>query len=100
MSKSYKELQAEIARLQQEAYAVRRSELAVVVAEIKAKMAEYGLTVADLGGGATSKLRGSTVAPKYRNTATGQTWSGRGKHPRWLTEAIAAGKTLESFLIV
>lgn len=39
------------------------------------------------------------VAPKYRNAETGDTWSGRGKPPRWLSEAEAAGKTRESFLI-
>ncbi|MET0330982.1 MAG: H-NS histone family protein [Dyella sp.] len=34
-----------------------------------------------------------TVAPKYRNPADAeQTWSGRGKRPRWFNDALKAGK--------
>ncbi|KRG43583.1 DNA-binding protein [Stenotrophomonas panacihumi] len=40
------------------------------------------------------------VAPKYRNPAnTKETWTGRGKHPRWMAELIAKGKKVEDFLI-
>ena len=40
------------------------------------------------------------VAPKYRNPANAQeTWTGRGRQPRWLAGEIAAGKKLEDFLI-
>jgi DNA-binding protein H-NS len=40
------------------------------------------------------------VAPKYRNPAnTGETWTGRGKQPRWLAAYTAQGKKLEDFLI-
>ncbi|MDY0747338.1 ParB/RepB/Spo0J family partition protein [Paucibacter sp. R3-3] len=34
---------------------------------------------------------------KYRNAATGETWSGRGLQPAWLKAAIAAGARLEDF---
>lgn len=34
---------------------------------------------------------------KYRNAATGETWSGRGLKPRWLTLALGEGKTLADF---
>jgi DNA-binding protein H-NS len=48
------------------------------------------------GGGAAvrGKRRGTgTVAPKYRNPADPeQTWSGRGKRPRWFNDALKAGK--------
>lgn len=37
----------------------------------------------------------STV--KYQN-AQGQTWSGRGRRPQWMIDALAAGATLESLL--
>ena len=43
--------------------------------------------------------RRSVVAPKYRDSATGITWTGRGKQPKWLSAAISAGKTLEDFKI-
>lgn len=39
------------------------------------------------------------VAAKFRNAATGDTWSGRGSQPRWLREAIEAGAALEEFLV-
>ncbi len=39
------------------------------------------------------------VAPKYRHPQTGETWSGRGKAPRWLAAEEAAGATRDSFLI-
>lgn len=37
------------------------------------------------------------VAYKYRNAATGETWSGKGLQPRWLKVALASGKTLADF---
>jgi DNA-binding protein H-NS len=40
------------------------------------------------------------VFPKYRNPSEpSETWSGRGKQPRWLTAALAAGRTIEEFVI-
>ncbi|MGE0072133.1 MAG: H-NS family nucleoid-associated regulatory protein [Thiomonas sp.] len=97
---TYKELQAQIEALKQQAEAQRKAEISAVVADIRAKMEEYGLTLADIGTrrvGGSSK--GSTVAPKYRNAQTGETWSGRGKMPRWLQTAVDNGQSKESFLI-
>ena len=40
------------------------------------------------------------VAAKYQNPANGkETWTGRGKQPRWLAAETAKGKKLEEFLI-
>ena len=40
------------------------------------------------------------VLPKYRNpSAPMETWSGRGKQPRWLAAALRSGRKLEEFLI-
>ncbi len=40
------------------------------------------------------------VEVRYRNsTDSSQTWTGRGKQPRWLVAAIAAGAAKEDFLI-
>ena len=36
-------------------------------------------------------------AARYRNAATGETWSGRGLQPKWMKSAIAAGARLEEF---
>lgn len=39
------------------------------------------------------------VAPKFRNIATGDTWSGRGRTPRWLVALEAQGRSREEFRI-
>jgi DNA-binding protein H-NS len=40
------------------------------------------------------------VFPKYRNLQTPfETWSGRGKQPRWLVAAIKSGRKIEDFKI-
>lgn len=41
----------------------------------------------------------SVVAPKYRNALTGDTWTGRGKQPKWLAAALKSGNKLEDFQI-
>jgi DNA-binding protein H-NS len=44
--------------------------------------------------------RRSEIAPKYRNPENrSETWSGRGREPKWLQHQIAAGKSREDFLI-
>lgn len=54
---------------------------------------EYGLSQEK----ATEKR---TVAPRYINPADQtQTWTGRGKQPRWVVEALAKGKKIEDLLI-
>jgi DNA-binding protein H-NS len=55
-------------------------------------------------GGYTGSKKGrsgprGTVPPKYRHPETGETWSGRGLKPRWLTAAMKSGKSLEAFAI-
>src|SRR5574337_842168 len=39
------------------------------------------------------------VMPKYLNPQTSETWSGRGKRPRWLVAAMKSGRKLEEFRI-
>ena len=40
------------------------------------------------------------VLPKYQNPdEPSETWSGRGKQPRWLTQALKTGHTIEEFVI-
>ena len=43
-------------------------------------------------------LVGKGGAPRYRNPAdSGQTWTGRGRQPRWIAEALASGRSLDEF---
>jgi DNA-binding protein H-NS len=53
-------------------------------------------------GAAPEKLKRPypKVAAKYRNPKNpGETWTGRGKQPRWLRDEIQSGKQLADFLI-
>ena len=62
-------------------------------------MSEYGLTLADLSVRTPKLVKPSKVAVKYRNQATGETWSGRGLQPKWLKAAIAAGAKIDDFSV-
>ena len=83
---SYKELLKQREALEQKINEARRNELSEAVAQVRALVAEFGLTAQDVFpvGRARSASAGSKVAPKYRNPATGQTWTGRGKPPKWI----------------
>jgi DNA-binding protein H-NS len=51
-------------------------------------------------GNGNARRQYPTVFPKYRNDQTPfETWSGRGKQPRWLTVAIKTGRKIEEFRI-
>ena len=69
---------------------------------VKKIMEQFNFTAAELGittDGAPSKEKTKRiVAPKYR-TPDGEIWTGRGRQPKAITEAIAAGHSLESMLI-
>jgi DNA-binding protein H-NS len=97
---SYKELLAQRENLERQIEEAKSREYAEVLNEIKQKMADYGITVAELTGGKGAKGAKNAgrpragVAPKYRDPDSGSTWSGRGKPPKWI-----AGQTRESFLI-
>ncbi len=44
--------------------------------------------------------KGTKVAPKYRNPANRlETWTGRGRQPRWVVAALKGGKRLSDLLI-
>ena len=83
---SYKELLKQSEALEQKINEARRNELSEAVSQVRALVTEFGLTVQDVfpAGKARSASAGSKVAPKYRNPATGQTWTGRGKAPKWI----------------
>jgi DNA-binding protein H-NS len=94
----YKELRAQAQELLKQAEVARRAESAAVVADIRAKMGEYGITVEDLKRG-LKQPKGAASAARYRNPATGETWSGRGRAPKWMVQEEAAGQPRDAFLI-
>jgi DNA-binding protein H-NS len=96
---TYKELKAQAEALLKQAEAARRAEIATVVADIQARMKEYGISLNDLKGGQRRPKARAAVAAKYRNPATGESWSGRGRAPKWLAEELAKGHSKDAFLI-
>lgn len=89
------------AALAREIDATRREAKAEAVAKVRALMAEYGLSAADLvvrNGPKVVATKGGKVAAKYKDDG-GNAWSGRGLQPRWLTAALAAGKSLQDFAV-
>ena len=129
MKKSYKQLMNDIAQMTATANKIRKEEIAHVKKAIQSKMAEYQLSLHDLGAAGVAayasarksisdskaaagktkvpkapaksagKDKRSVVKPKYKHAKSGATWSGRGKTPRWMADEIKAGKKRDSFLI-
>ena len=94
------ELLAQRNALDQQIEKTQREERQNAITQIRALMGEYGLSVADLSARVPKKTRsGAKVAAKYRNKATGESWSGRGLQPRWLKAALATGKKLGDFAV-
>ncbi len=61
-----------------------------------------GLTLDELLAHGQKKKSKPTrkVAPRYRNPKdASQTWTGRGKQPRWVVDALAKGKKLDDLAI-
>lgn len=98
-------LEKQQAALEKQLEEARKAERAEVIAQIRNLMSQHGLTLADLGSKGAGKpakaatSAGRKVAPKYRNAATGETWTGRGLQPKWVKEALASGKKLEDMAV-
>ena len=70
-------------------------------AKISAMVKAEGFAIEDVFGGSGAR-RGvrRKVKPKYRNPIDpSQTWTGRGKRPRWFNAALSAGKKEKDLLI-
>ena len=98
---------------QQQSRLAKRTPIATVRSKITKFAKAEGYTLEELFGmsgnrGAKAAAKPSSragrklgkVAPKYRNPANPkETWTGRGKHPRWMAALIAKGKKADDFLI-
>lgn len=87
---NYKALLARKAELDRLIEETRKAEQSGAIAEARALIAEFGLTSEDVFGGSkkvrTSATRGTKVEAKYRDPATGATWTGRGRAPVWIAD--------------
>lgn len=113
------DIQNQIEKLQKQAVEIRSRELEATIKDIRLKMQAFGITAADLRNskrklsaskkpkviagnartGKTIKKQSiSKVAPKFRGPG-GETWSGRGLMPRWLSTLVEQGRSKEEFSI-
>ena len=101
---SIDELNALIADAQRLIKVKQKSSIKQARAQIVQIAAGLGLSVEELlageGGEPIEVKTRKKVEPRYRNPDNpNETWTGRGREPRWLVAALAAGKKLEDFLI-
>jgi DNA-binding protein H-NS len=115
---SLMDIQSQIEKLQKQATEIKHKEFDKTVQEILAKMQAFGITTKDLqtktgkprAGKGKSKVpakrgpvpgkskTGTVVAAKFRGP-NGETWSGRGLTPRWLSALVAQGQPKEAFAV-
>jgi DNA-binding protein H-NS len=108
----------QLAALIEAAEAKRRDKLeeakATLRAEVERKAAELGISAGDLfaqagqrvpteqrtrGRRSRGGVAGAKLAAKYRDPETGETWSGRGRPPRWLAAREAEGRDRKEFAV-
>lgn len=111
------DIQSQIDKLQKQASEIRAREFDGTVQEIVAKMQAFGITTRDLDlgkrrgakgkakamvpgkrAGAAVKKASNPVPAKFRGPQ-GESWSGRGLMPRWLSAVVAQGQPKETFAI-
>lgn len=83
MTNDYKTLLQQKAELEAQIAAVLKHEKADAIAQTRAIIDQYALTEADVFPSTKAATR-TVGAPKYRDPASGATWTGRGKQPRWI----------------
>jgi DNA-binding protein H-NS len=110
-----KEIDQQIAQLQEQAAKIRETEKADVIGRMQEAIGYYGITAAELGLGparqgkkspkssaakptklavAAKQPRAGAGRVKWKDDA-GHSWTGFGPKPRWFAEALAAGKTVD-----
>ncbi len=88
--KELKELHAQVAKAI-ESFEGRKKKAAL--AELEEKARELGYSWAELTGTVAPIRKRTPARAKYANPADkSDTWSGRGRKPRWFAAALAAGK--------
>lgn len=104
MTKAIARITAQIKKLEEQHRQLTLRRRADEIKHIVQTMREYGLSPQDIlpaFAGAQGKKKNpekssprkprGSVAPKYRHPETGETWTGRGRAPRWLVAAESAG---------
>lgn len=97
---SLKELLDLEAKVEKAIAQARERERAEVKQKIEAIVQNAGFSVSELFGGRAPTSKGRSVAAKYVNPDNrSETWTGRGRKPRWLTAKLEKGAKLEDFAV-
>lgn len=111
-------IQGQIEKLQKQASDIRAKEFDKTVQEILITMQAFGITTKDLSAasarGSKAKGRGAPSGKKSRTKPSaasgtkvpakfrgpnGETWSGRGLMPRWMSALVAQGRQKDEFAV-
>jgi DNA-binding protein H-NS len=95
---SFKELQEFELKVKKAKTNVHERSRSEIRHKLESIAAGAGFKIGDLFGGRGGK--GRKVAAKYANPDdASETWTGRGRKPRWLAAKLKAGEKQEKFLI-
>lgn len=99
-SMSLSELQAYQKEVEAAIKGYEKKRRADALAAVRAVAKEHGFSLEELMGAKAATKAGPKGVAKYVNPAdASQTWSGRGRQPAWVKEALAAGKSLDTMAI-
>ena len=94
--KELKDLQSQVAKAVSSFEDRKKKE---ILADLEEMARANGFTLAELTGGTIVRKRAPAVA-KYANPADrSDTWSGRGRKPRWFVSGLKAGKSPDDMAI-
>jgi DNA-binding protein H-NS len=94
--KELRDLQSQVAKAISSFEDRRKKE---ALSELEEKARELGFSLAELTGVSTGRKRSPAVA-RYANPENpAETWSGRGRKPRWFAAALATGRKAEDLAI-
>ena len=88
------ELKAQKAALEAQIAEAIKSERKEAIAQVRALIDAFELTEKEVFGKLRAGKAKGSVAAKYRHPQTGETWSGRGRTPKWLD-----GKNKDDFAV-
>lgn len=95
---TFLELKTQLQTLSREAEEARKRELGTALTMVREVVRTYDLSPEQINPtwkrARNADKRKGPIAPKYRNPETGETWSGRGRTPKWM-----AGRSPAEFLI-
>lgn len=97
---TYSELMTQAEALLAQAEMIRKQERAGIIAELRAKMAEHGISAEDLAAASRKPAASKSAKPPKYQGPNGELWAGgAGRKPEWVKAVLAAGQSMDQYLI-